>query len=52
MYSVIITLIVLFIFGFVKGKFTGAIPLKSAWQTMMIGGLAAGAAFALARLLS
>lgn len=52
MYSVIITLIVLFIFGFVKGKFTGAIPLKSGLQTMMIGGLAAGAAFGLARLLS
>lgn len=52
LFSVFITLIVLFIFGYVKGKFTGAVPMKSGFQTMLVGGLAAGAAFALARLIS
>ncbi|HEV7921646.1 MAG TPA: VIT1/CCC1 transporter family protein [Thermoanaerobaculia bacterium] len=47
--SVIVTLIALFIFGWVKGTFTGARPLKSALQTTITGGLAAAAAFLIAR---
>ncbi|RTL62101.1 MAG: iron transporter [Hyphomicrobiales bacterium] len=47
--SVIVTGIALVIFGMVKGHFTGVNMLKSAFQTLMVGGLAAGAAFALAR---
>jgi VIT1/CCC1 family predicted Fe2+/Mn2+ transporter len=50
--SVVVTLIALFIFGFVKGKFTGSNPFKSAGQTTLVGGLAAGAAFLIARLIS
>jgi VIT1/CCC1 family predicted Fe2+/Mn2+ transporter len=50
--SVIVTLIALLIFGYIKGRFTGAHPIKSGIQTMLIGGLAAGAAFLLARLVS
>ncbi len=50
--SIVVTLIALFIFGYVKGKFTGAPPLRSAIQTVVIGGLAAAAAFAIARLIS
>jgi VIT1/CCC1 family predicted Fe2+/Mn2+ transporter len=50
--SVIVTLIALLIFGYIKGKFTGSHPLKSGIQTMLIGGLAAGAAFLLARMVS
>ena len=50
--SIVVTLIALFIFGYVKGKFTGAPPLRSAVQTVVIGGLAAAAAFAIARLIS
>jgi VIT1/CCC1 family predicted Fe2+/Mn2+ transporter len=50
--SAIVTLIALFIFGFVKGKFTGSKPFKSAWQTMLVGGLAAGFAFLIAKLIS
>ncbi len=50
--SVILTLIALMIFGYVKGKFTGTTPWKSAFQTTMIGGVAAAVAFGLARLLS
>ncbi len=49
--SVIVTILALFVFGFVKGKFTGAGPVKSAIQTALIGGIAAGVAFALARLI-
>src|SRR5512142_2912288 len=51
-YSVIFTLIALFIFGYVKGRFTGAPPLRSGLQTALIGGLAAAAAFGLAKLIS
>lgn len=47
--SVIVTGIALVIFGMVKGHFTGVNMLKSAFQTLMVGGLVAGAAFALAR---
>lgn len=50
--SVIVTLIALAIFGFIKGKFTGTSPWKSAFQTMIVGGLAAAVAFGLARLIS
>jgi len=50
--SVIVTLIALFIFGYIKGRFTGTAPWKSAFQTTMIGGIAAAVAFGLARLLS
>ncbi len=49
--SVIVTLIALFLFGFIKGRFTGTKPLRSGLQTVLVGGLAAGAAFALARLI-
>jgi VIT1/CCC1 family predicted Fe2+/Mn2+ transporter len=52
LWSVAVTLAALFAFGFAKGRFTGAPPLRSAAQTTLIGGLAAGAAFGLARLLS
>ena len=47
--SVIVTLIALAIFGLVKGRYTGARPLKSAIQTTVTGGLAATAAFLIAR---
>lgn len=47
-----VTLLALFIFGMVKGRFTGAAPLKSGLQTVMVGGLAAAAAFGLAKLIS
>jgi predicted membrane protein (TIGR00267 family) len=50
--SVSVTLIALLIFGYVKGRFTGAGPIRSAIQTVIIGGLAAAAAFAIARAVS
>jgi VIT1/CCC1 family predicted Fe2+/Mn2+ transporter len=50
--SVIITLITLAIFGYIKGHFTGAPPLRSASQTVLIGGLAAAVAFLIARAIS
>lgn len=49
--SVAVTLVALFVFGWVKGHFTGARHLRSAFQTVLVGGLAAAAAFGLARLL-
>jgi vacuolar iron transporter family protein len=50
--SVIVTLIALAVFGGVKGKFTGVSVLRSGLQTTVTGGLAAAAAFAIARLIS
>ena len=47
--SVVVTLLTLFLFGFVKGRFTGVSSGRSAVQTCMIGGLAAGAAFFIAK---
>ena len=50
--SAVVTLAALAIFGFVKGRFTGAVPIVSAAQTVVIGGIAASAAFLLARAIS
>ena len=50
--SVIVTLIALFVFGYVKGRFTVKRPIRSAWQTVIVGGLAAAAAFILAKMMS
>jgi len=50
--SIIITLIALTIFGGIKGRALGSNVLKSALQTVAIGGVAAAAAFQLARLLN
>jgi VIT1/CCC1 family predicted Fe2+/Mn2+ transporter len=50
--SVAVTLAALLVFGYVKGRFTGARPGRSALQTALIGGLAAAAAFGIARAIS
>ncbi|MBY0490372.1 MAG: VIT1/CCC1 transporter family protein [Gemmatimonadaceae bacterium] len=50
--SVGVTLAALAVFGYVKGRFTGAPAVRSAIQTVVIGGLAAGAAFGIARVIS
>ena len=47
--SVGVTLLALLVFGYVKGRFTTARPLRSAWQTVVVGGLAATAAFVIAK---
>jgi len=44
--------VALLVFGGVKGRLTGAGTVRSAVQTVVIGGLAAGAAYLLARLLN
>jgi VIT1/CCC1 family predicted Fe2+/Mn2+ transporter len=51
-FSVVFTLTALAVFGFVKGKFTGVSKIKSALQTVLVGGAAAGVAYALAKLIS
>ncbi|MCE9566464.1 MAG: VIT1/CCC1 transporter family protein [Planctomycetes bacterium] len=47
--SVGVTLLALLVFGYVKGRFTTAKPFRSAWQTVIVGGLAAMAAFVIAK---
>jgi len=48
--SVVTTGVALLIFGAVKGHFTGLNRFVSAAQTLLVGGLAAAAAFWLAHL--
>jgi len=50
--SVGVTLLALFAFGWVKAKFTDVNPWRGALQTAFVGGLAATAAFLLARLVN
>src|SRR5579875_3742889 len=50
--SVGVTLAALFGFGVAKGRFTGLSPLRGGLQTLLTGGLAAAAAFTIARLVS
>jgi VIT1/CCC1 family predicted Fe2+/Mn2+ transporter len=47
--SIVVTLLALLVFGYIKGRFTTARPLRSAWQTVVVGGLAATAAFVIAK---
>jgi vacuolar iron transporter family protein len=49
-WSVVATLLALTVFGYIKGRWTGSLPLRSAWQTTLIGGLAAAAAFLIVRI--
>jgi VIT1/CCC1 family predicted Fe2+/Mn2+ transporter len=49
--SVLLTILALFVFGYVKGRYTVRRPLRSAWQTAAIGGVAAAAAFSIAKLI-
>jgi vacuolar iron transporter family protein len=48
--SVGVTLLALFVFGSIKGHYTGVRPWRSGLQTVLVGGLAAAAAFFIARL--
>jgi VIT1/CCC1 family predicted Fe2+/Mn2+ transporter len=50
--SAAVTLLALAVFGAIKGRFTGVPPIRAALQTTLIGGLAAAAAFGIARWVS
>ncbi|HEV7505396.1 MAG TPA: VIT1/CCC1 transporter family protein [Thermoanaerobaculia bacterium] len=50
--SIALTLLALMVFGYVKGRLTGAHPVRGAFQTVAIGGIAAAAAFAIAKAVS
>jgi VIT1/CCC1 family predicted Fe2+/Mn2+ transporter len=52
LWSVSITVIALFVFGYIKGTFTGTKPLKSAVQTCLIGSVAAATAYLVASWIS
>jgi vacuolar iron transporter family protein len=49
--SVAVTPMALFVFGFFKSRFTGISPWRGGGQTVLVGGLAATAAFSIARLI-
>jgi len=48
--SVLVTLICLFIFGYFKSRMTGIHPWAGAFRVMLIGAVAAGAAFGVAKI--
>jgi vacuolar iron transporter family protein len=50
--SIAVTLASLLVFGAIKGRFTGVSMVRSGLQTVLIGGLAAAAAFGIARWIS
>ena len=50
--SATITLLALAVFGFVKGHFTGVPKLKGALQTALVGSLAAGVAYLIAKFIA
>ena len=52
MISIVVTVVALAVFGYIKGRFTGTRPARSALHTTLIGGLAAAAAFVIARMFS
>lgn len=50
--SVGVTLTALIVFGAIKGHYTGVKPWRGGMQTVLVGGLAAAAAFFIARLIT
>jgi VIT1/CCC1 family predicted Fe2+/Mn2+ transporter len=50
--SISVTLLALFVFGAIKGHYTGVRPSRGGLQTVLVGGLAAAAAFFIARIIS
>ncbi len=52
LYSVVVTLVALAMFGAVKGHFTRVSKIRCAWQTALVGSVAAGVAFGIARVIS
>ncbi|OIW10097.1 hypothetical protein TanjilG_21934 [Lupinus angustifolius] len=48
-FSVVVTLMALLLFGYAKGYFTGNKPFRSALETVLIGAIASAAAFGLAK---
>lgn len=51
-YSCAITVVCLFVFGYFKSKVTGQPPIAGAFKVLVIGALAAAAAFGIARLVN
>ncbi len=51
-YSCVATLICLFVFGYFKSRVTGQPPISGAFKVMLIGAMAAAAAFGVARLIA
>jgi vacuolar iron transporter family protein len=52
LFSIALTLVALVVFGYIKGRFTTAKPFRSALETALVGSLAAGAAFLIAKAIS
>ena len=52
MYSVIATLVCLFVFGYFKSKLTGVNAMWGAIRVTLIGAVAAAAAFGVAKIFS
>jgi len=51
-WSIAVTGSALLVFGWIRGRLTGVWPVRTALQTLLIGGVAAAAAFLIARAIS
>jgi predicted membrane protein (TIGR00267 family) len=52
LWSCVVTSMALLVFGYIKGRITGIHPIRTGFQTLVVGALAAGAAFAMAKAIS
>jgi len=51
-WSIVVTGTALALFGWIRGQLTGVWPVRTALQTILVGGIAAAAAFVIARAIS
>ena len=47
-----VTMIALLVFGYIKAELIGNNPWQSAWRNLLIGGIAAGVAFLIAKIIA
>lgn len=52
LFSILVTLCALFVFGYIKSRLVGIRPFQGAFRTVLIGGIAATAAYCIARLIA
>ena len=52
MVSGAVTIVALMVFGYIKAKLIGNNPWQSAWRTVLIGGVAAGVAYLIAKIIA
>jgi VIT1/CCC1 family predicted Fe2+/Mn2+ transporter len=52
MVSGAVTIVALMVFGYIKAKLIGNNPWQSVWRMVLIGGVAAGVAYLIAKIIA